>query len=85
MKEADRHKNLQPGNICLLMYDKKVKETYRLCRVIEVKPGEDGLVRTVKVAVQCRKKNEGRGQCRSIVGKFDVGVKRLVLIADCES
>ena len=67
------------------MYDKKVKETYRLCRVIEVKPGKDGLVQTVKVAVQCRKKNEGRGQCRSIVDKFDVGVKRLVLIADSES
>ena len=47
---------------------------------MEVKPGEDGLVRTVKVALRCRKKNEASDRCRSVVDAFDVGVKRLVLI-----
>ena len=45
LKEVEQHENLQPGDICLLKYDNKIKETYHLCRVIEVKPGEDCLVK----------------------------------------
>ena len=53
-KEAGRHKNLQPGDVCLIQYDNKIRATYRLCKVIEVKKSDDGCVRTVVVGYMPR-------------------------------
>ena len=57
-----------------------MKANYRLCKVINIKPGEDGLVRTVTVATRSRKKAEPADTCRGPMHYLDVGVKRLVLI-----
>ena len=48
--------------------------------IVEIKPGEDGLVRTVRVAIRPRKKNEPADICRGQLHYLDVGIKRLVLI-----
>ena len=57
-----------------------MKADYRLCKVIKIKPGEDGLVRTVTVATRSRKKTEPADTCRGPMHYLNVGVKRLVLI-----
>ena len=80
LKESKKHENLKPGDICLLKFEGKVRAEYRLCRIVEVIPGDDGLVRTVKIAIRPRKKAEPRDRCKGGLNYFDVGVKRLVLI-----
>ena len=61
-----------------------MKADYRLCKVIKIKPGEDGLVRTATVATRSRKKTEPADTCRGPMHYLDVGVKRLVLIVSKE-
>ena len=34
-EEAKRHRNLQPGDICLLLYESKMLASYRLCKVMK--------------------------------------------------
>ena len=46
LEDEQRHKNLREGDVCLLQYENKVKNTYRLCRVKEVKGSEDVIVIT---------------------------------------
>ena len=45
-----RHRNVQEGDVCLIKYKNELKGTYKLGRVISVKKGADGLVRTVRLA-----------------------------------
>ena len=84
-KDAARHENLGAGDVCLLKFDSKVKPEYRLCKVLEVKPDQEGLVRTVVVGFRPR---DRRDQTLPYVGKelqkLEVGVKRLVLIQPSE-
>ena len=54
-EEAKRHRNLRKGDICLLLYESKILANYRLCRVLEAEPSEDGCVRTVTVGYLPRK------------------------------
>ena len=46
-KWLQRHRNVQPGDVCLIRYKGELKGTYRLGRVKSVKHGADGAVRTV--------------------------------------
>ena len=46
-KWLQRHRNVQVGDVCLILYRKETRATYRMGRVQEVKRGTDGLVRTV--------------------------------------
>ena len=50
-KDANRCKNLQPGDVVIWLKESKISASYRLARVVEAKPSErDNLVRTVTVA-----------------------------------
>ena len=51
-----------------------------MCKVVDIKPGDDGLVRTVTVATRPRKKTNPADTCRGALHYLDVIVKRLVLI-----
>ena len=64
----------------MLEFEWKMKADYRLCKVVEIKPSEDGLVRAVTVATRPRKKTEPADTCRGPLHYLDVRVKRLVLI-----
>ena len=75
-------KNLKVDDVCLLMYKGRIPPAvYRMCRVVEVFPDDEGLVRTVRVALVSRDQrmrilphNTG-----SLV-YMKVAVQRLVLI-----
>ena len=83
-KDADRHKNLVVGDVCLLLYENKVVAHYCLVRVSEVKKSKDNCVRTVVVAYlpenQLKKKEYDplKLQCK------EVAVQRLALIVPNE-
>ena len=72
LKESRRHENLREGDICLLKFEGKTKADYCLCKVVEIKPGEDGFVRTARVATRPRKKNEPADTCRGQLHYLDV-------------
>ena len=57
-----RHRSVQVGDVCLIRYGKEKRGRYRLGKVIEVKKGEDKLVR--KVILQY--KNEGEKVFRTV-------------------
>ena len=84
--EAERrHKNLREGDdVFLLLYENKVKNTYRLCRVKEVKLSEDGLVWTVTIVYKAKK-----GKVLPYVSvpltTMDVTIQRLVLLVPSET
>ena len=83
-EESRRHRNLQQGDICLLLYETKIVANYTLCRVVEAKPFKDGCVRTVTVGYLPRK------AVRQVVYRpvpletKEVAVQRLVLIMPVE-
>lgn len=76
-KDSRRCENLQPGDFCLLRYESKVRDSYRMCRVKLVHPSQDSLVRTVTVALQTKK---SIGKKKTKLEEITVGVARLVLI-----
>ena len=41
-----RKENVKVGNICLMLYKRRVKDEYKLVNVLEVHSSQDGLVRT---------------------------------------
>ena len=84
-KDTKRHRNLQVGDVCLLAYSGKIGEHVRYCRVDEVHPDEDGVVRNVTVSLRSRDAREKLMIYRSRKPlKMLVGVKRLVLICPNE-
>ena len=75
-------RNLEKGDICLLMYDKKVgSPKYRICRVSEIYPDAQGDVRTVRIQMRPRDQREDSLPylAKDLVSQ-DVSVQRLVLI-----
>ena len=55
-------RNVQVGDIALLWYTTKYNApSYRLCRIVGVKVGEDGQVRSCDVALRPRRKGEYQG------------------------
>ena len=75
-------KNLKVDDVCLLMYKGRIPPAvYRMCRVVEVFPDDEGLVRTVRVALVSRDQRMRilPHNTRSLV-YMKVAVQRLVLI-----
>ena len=66
-KWLQRHRNVKIGDICLIRY-KGIRSTYRLGRVIEARPGEDGLVRKVKLQYKLPEETSFRIVERTIHG-----------------
>ena len=78
---------MQVGDIALLRYSAKYNApSYRLCRVVGVKTGEDGHVRSCEVALRPRRKGEdqeARYQCKKLT-TLTVGVQRIAVILPME-
>ena len=84
-KKAKRHTNLEVGDICLLRYDGRIKDTYRMCRIAAVKEDEHGVVRTVEVQMRPRDSRDALLPYRSKQPILQqTGVQRLVLIVPAE-
>ena len=84
-KDAKRHINLKVGDVCLLMYPGKIQDKYRYCRVVEVHPDHNGVVRNVTVSLRCRNAREKvlLYRARKPV-QMKVGIQRLCLICPQE-
>ena len=84
-KDAKRHTNLMVGDVCLLMYPGKIQDKYRYCRVDEVHPDQEGVVRNVTVSLRSRNSREKLllYQARKPM-KMKVGIQRLSLICPQE-
>ena len=67
-KWQQRHRNVKLGDICLIRYKKSIRSTYRLGRVSEVKTGDDGLVRSVRLQYKLPTEKVYRYVDRSIHG-----------------
>ena len=76
-KDAGRHRNLVPGDVCLMNREGKFRGSFQLCKVERVQAGDEGIVRTVVVKI--KKKGDGF-KC---VEK-EVGIQRLVLVLSLE-
>ena len=84
-KVAKRHVNLRVGDVCLLKYENKVKSEYRYCRISEVFPDGEGVVRTVSVRLRPRDKRDNKLPYKyKAPVTMVVGVQRLVLIVASE-
>ena len=78
---------MQAGDIALLWYTTKyTAPSYRLCRVVGVKVGEDGLVRSCDVALKPRRKGEDQGKKyqHKTLATITVGVQRIAVILPVE-
>ena len=75
-------RNLRVGDVCLVRYQGRIPPAdYRLCRVIETYPDEEGLVRTVKITMVSRdKRRKILPHNTQPLVQMTVAVQRLVLI-----
>ena len=76
-RDSRRHTNLQPGDICLIRYDSKIKATFRYCRVLEVFDHDNNVLRNVRVRIGVR-----GSQVKP--KEMMVGVQRLTLVTPNE-
>ena len=74
---AQEQADLKVGDMCLLNYKTKVTLHFRLCIILEASPSEDGVVRTVQVALCNHWAKSGRFLPRE---ELEVGVQQLVLV-----
>ena len=71
--------------MCLIKYDSKMKASYRLCRISEVRPDVNGVVRSITVQLRPRDKREPLLPYRpKKLTEMETGVQRLVLISPQE-
>ena len=82
-----KSENLRPGDICMKGYSSSLgKERYVLCRVDEVHPDEEGLVRTVTVLSRPRDSREKSLPYKTkLLVREKMSVQRLVLICRDEN
>merc|ERR1711888_480167 len=83
-EQARRHRNLQTGDICMLLYESKVIGNYRLCRVTAAEPSDDGCVRTVTVGYLPRKQLKKTVYRPAPLETKEVAIQRLVLLVPIE-
>ena len=78
--------NLNVGDVCLIKYDQKVgKGDFRLCRVVETKSDDKGLVRTVSVVMRPKySQDKSLPYVSKDLTKLRVGINRLVLICPAQ-
>ena len=82
-KWTQERRNLAVGDVFLLKPDHKVgKGSYRLGRILEVHPDEEGVVRTVTLGLRKRRggSREKATECRQCLEPVLMAVQRLVLI-----
>ena len=79
-EQAKRHRNLRPGDVCMMLYESKVMGNYRLCRVTAAEPSEDGCTRTVTVGYLPRKSLKQTVYRPVPLETKDVAIQRLVLL-----
>ena len=72
--------NLIVGDVVLLTFSGKVKDSYTLARVTEVHPDEKNLVRRVTVKFRRKNSQEDPNVCKSKMEEKVVAVQRLVLL-----
>ena len=86
-KWTKEQRNLKEGDIVLLKYDKKLgKPDFRLAKVVRTMPDEDGVVRTVEIAMRSRRgrSREKPGVCLLPMEKATMAVQRLVVLLPVE-
>ena len=86
LKHGKRHQKLEVGDVCLLLYDNKVKGTYRLCVVEDTTTlhWKDNIAKTVKVRFRPRRHCD-IGNCEGVrLYEMNVAVQRLVLLVTKE-
>merc|ERR1712120_68975 len=83
-EQARRHRNLRPGDVCMMLYESKVMGNYRLCRVTAAEPSEDGCTRTVTVGYLPRKSLKQTVYRPVPLETKDVAIQRLVLLVPME-
>lgn len=84
MEDAARHKNLRPGDVCMLLYENRVVSHYQLVRVYKVKESEDSCVRTVTVVYLPQNQLNKRTYDPTKMQEKEVAVQRLALIVPNE-
>ena len=79
-------RNLRPGDVGHLKYPSKVGDhDWRLAMVEEVFPDEDGIVRTVVVALRPRhKRDQGKPYASKTAQRLTVGVQRFAVLMAVE-
>ena len=79
------HRSPQPGDIVLILYEKKVSiGDYRLRRILSVLPDYHGLVRTVVVGVRAKERDKSAGYVHKPLEKIQLGVQRIAVIYPVE-
>ena len=83
-RQAER--NLQVGDIGLLRYEKQLgPNSWRLARITQASPDNDGLVRTIRVEFRPRHKKDVGKDYRSKLPQFmDIGVQRFAVVLPLE-
>ena len=66
-KWKQKHRNVKVGDVCLIRY-KGIRSTYKLGRVVEAKPGPDGLVRSVRLQYKLPGEKNFRSVDRAVQG-----------------
>ena len=79
-------RSVQVGDVCLLKSSCKfAAPTYRMCRVVEEKQDEHGIVRTVTVELRGKHKDSGDPDYKNRrVKAIEVGIQRLAVILPVE-
>ena len=84
-KWQKRARNLVAGDVVMMCYEGNLKDDYRLARVLEVYPDQNGLVRTVRVGYRQKNKTERKDVYkRKPLVEEKVAVQRLCLLVPCE-
>ena len=82
----DEKRNLQIGDVVMMLYAGNIKNDYRLAKVLEVHPDRRNLVRTVTVGYRRRNKNESAREYKSRpLVKEKVSVQRLSLLVPIDA
>ena len=76
------HRDLQVGDIGMLRYEKKLgPDSWRMAKISEVIPGEDGKVRTIRVEFRPRdKRDSGKPYKTKVPLNMEIGVQRFAVM-----
>ena len=79
------HRNIQTGDIVLVLYEKKVsKGTYKLGRLLESHPDAHGHVRTITVGIQGKDKANALTYVPRPLEQHRLGVQRVAVVLPVE-
>ena len=87
LKWSKEKRNLAVGDVVLLKHDKKLGAAdFRLAKVLEVMPDQDGMVRSVVIGMRRRRgaAREAATVCKQGLDTMVMGIQRLVVIQPVE-